>query len=161
MQQYWTLGFHQCRWGYDSWAAMEEVVDNFAKFEIPLETIWGERHMFSPRSIGERHCLTHDIADIDYMKRYRDFENDPVRFSYDDGAQFLEKLHGKHQHFVPIVDSAVYAPNPEDPDDAYPPYDRGVKADAFILNPDGSIYYGAVWPGYTGSFPEFHHLEFG
>lgn len=42
MQQYWTLGFHQCRWGYESWAAMEEVVDNFAKFEIPLETIWGK-----------------------------------------------------------------------------------------------------------------------
>ncbi|KAK4251780.1 glycoside hydrolase [Corynascus novoguineensis] len=133
MQQYWTLGFHQCRWGYDSWAAMEEVVDNFAKFEIPLETIW---------------------ADIDYMKRYRDFENDPVRFSYDDGAQFLDKLHGKHQHFVPIVDSAIYAPNPEDPGDAYPPYDRGVKADAFMLNPDGSIYYGAVWPGYT-VFPDW------
>ena len=42
MQQYWTLGFHQCRWGYDSWAALQEVVDNFAKFEIPLETIWSE-----------------------------------------------------------------------------------------------------------------------
>ncbi len=42
MQQYWTLGFHQCRWGYDSWATVREVVDNFAKFEIPLETIWSE-----------------------------------------------------------------------------------------------------------------------
>lgn len=42
MQQYWTLGFHQCRWGYESWAALQEVVDNFAKFEIPLETIWSE-----------------------------------------------------------------------------------------------------------------------
>jgi alpha-glucosidase len=42
MQQYWTLGFHQCRWGYDSWATLRDVVDNFAKFEIPLETIWSE-----------------------------------------------------------------------------------------------------------------------
>lgn len=42
LQQYWTLGFHQCRWGYESWDALQEVVDNFAKFEIPLETIWSE-----------------------------------------------------------------------------------------------------------------------
>jgi alpha-glucosidase len=42
MNQYWTLGFHQCRWGYESWDALQEVVDNFAKFEIPLETIWSE-----------------------------------------------------------------------------------------------------------------------
>ncbi len=40
MQQYWTLGFHQCRWGYSSWAELQDVVDNFAKFSIPLETIW-------------------------------------------------------------------------------------------------------------------------
>jgi alpha-glucosidase len=40
MQQYWTLGFHQCRWGYRSWKEVREVVDNFAKFDIPLETIW-------------------------------------------------------------------------------------------------------------------------
>jgi alpha-glucosidase len=47
MQQYWTLGYHQCRWGYGSWAALQEVVDNFAKFEIPLETIWCESCSFS------------------------------------------------------------------------------------------------------------------
>lgn len=42
MQQYWTLGFHQCRWGYENWTVVKEVVDNFAKFEIPLETLWRE-----------------------------------------------------------------------------------------------------------------------
>jgi alpha-glucosidase len=40
MQQYWGFGFHQCRWGYNSWSALQDVVDNFAKFGIPLETIW-------------------------------------------------------------------------------------------------------------------------
>lgn len=86
------------------------------------------------------------------MKQYRDFENDPLRFGYQQGAQFLERLHANHQHYVPIVDSAIYAPNPENPSDAYPPYERGLEADAFVMNPDGSIYYGAVWPGYTGLF---------
>jgi alpha-glucosidase len=40
MQQYWTFGYHQCRWGYQNWSVLQEVVDNFAKAEIPLETIW-------------------------------------------------------------------------------------------------------------------------
>ncbi|KAK1837146.1 family 31 glycosyl hydrolase [Podospora conica] len=133
MQQYWTLGYHQCRWGYDNWTMLQDVVDGFERFGIPLETIW---------------------VDIDYMKRYRDFDNDPVRFGYKEGAEFLAKLHHSNRHFVPIVDSAIYAPNPENPDDAYETFDRGVKADAFMLNPDGSLYIGAVWPGYT-VFPDW------
>jgi alpha-glucosidase len=40
MQQYWTFGFHQCRWGYKSWAELEDVVNNYTHFEIPMETIW-------------------------------------------------------------------------------------------------------------------------
>lgn len=40
MQQYFTLGFHQCRWGYNNWTDLEDVVDNFEKFGIPLDNIW-------------------------------------------------------------------------------------------------------------------------
>lgn len=40
MQQYSTLGYHQARWGYENWTVLQEVVDNFARFEIPLEYIW-------------------------------------------------------------------------------------------------------------------------
>ncbi|KAI2622431.1 glycoside hydrolase family 31 protein [Hypoxylon sp. NC1633] len=133
MQQYWTFGYHQCRWGYDNWTQLQEVIDNFAKFEIPLETIW---------------------SDIDYMKAYRDFENDPDRFSYDEGADFLSRLHQNNQHYVPIIDSAIYAPDPTNASDAYTPFDRGLDQEAFLLNPDGSTYIGAVWPGYT-VFPDW------
>lgn len=41
-QQYWTLGFHQCRWGYGSWGELQEVVDGYEGAGIPLETIWSE-----------------------------------------------------------------------------------------------------------------------
>ncbi|KAH8655172.1 glycosyl hydrolases family 31-domain-containing protein [Xylariales sp. PMI_506] len=132
-QQYWTLGYHQCRWGYNNWSDLQDVVDNFKKFSIPLETIW---------------------TDIDYMYQYRDFENDPARYPYDEGADFLAKIHANNQHYVPIVDSAIYAPNPENASDAYSVYDRGVAQDAFLLNPDGSLYIGEVWPGYT-VFPDW------
>lgn len=40
MQQYFTFGYHQCRWGYKNWSELQDVVDNFAKFGIPLENIW-------------------------------------------------------------------------------------------------------------------------
>lgn len=133
MQQYWTFGYHQCRWGYANWTELQGVVDNFAKFSIPLETIW---------------------TDIDYMNQYRDFDNDQGRFGYSEGAEFLSKLHANGQHYVPIVDSAIYHPNPDNASDAYPVFDRGVDAGAFFLNPDGSLYIGSVWPGYT-VFPDW------
>ena len=111
----------------------EEVVENFAKFEIPLETIWN---------------------DIDYMKGYRDFYNDPVRFSYKEGKEFLDRLHKNGQHYVPIVDAAIYHPNPENISDAYQVFNDGNETGSFMLNPDESLYIGHVWPGFT-VFPDW------
>jgi alpha-glucosidase len=52
------------------------------------------------------------------MNRYRDFETDPVNYSIEAGQSFLERLHDSGRHYVPIIDSAIYAPNPMDPSDA-------------------------------------------
>lgn len=52
------------------------------------------------------------------MNGYRDFENDPNRFGYREGAMFLNKLHNSGRHYIPIVDSAIYIPNPENKSDA-------------------------------------------
>jgi alpha-glucosidase len=60
-----------------------------------------------------------------------------------------------HQHYIPIVDSAIYHPNPDNATDAYATYDRGNNSGVFLQNPDGSQYIGAVWPGYT-VFPDWH-----
>ncbi|KAG0138307.1 glycosyl hydrolases family 31-domain-containing protein [Tuber indicum] len=108
MQQYWTFGFHQCRWGYSNVSDLKGVVETYRSFNIPLETIW---------------------TDIDYMDQYRDWTNDPVTYDLEAFSAFLDKLHADGQHFVPIVDAAIY-------------------------NPDGSLYIGAVWPGFT-VFPDW------
>lgn len=42
MQMYWTLGFHQCRWGYENWTVLQEIVDGYANAGIQLETIWND-----------------------------------------------------------------------------------------------------------------------
>ncbi|EGC47734.1 alpha-glucosidase [Histoplasma capsulatum var. duboisii H88] len=133
LQQYYTFGFHQCRWGYKSWTELEDVVSNFEKFGIPLEAIW---------------------SDIDFMKGYRDFEFHPENYPIPQGQKFVSTLHQKGLHWIPIVDAAIYIPNPENCSDAYKPYERGNASDVFLRNPDGSVYIGAVWPGYT-VFPDF------
>ncbi|KXJ86898.1 glycosyl hydrolases family 31-domain-containing protein [Microdochium bolleyi] len=133
MQQYWTFGYHQCRWGYKSWAELQGVVDKFEEHGIPLETIW---------------------SDIDYMDAYRDFENDPKNYAYGEGERFLARLHASNRHYVPIVDSAIYAPDRDDKKDRYPAFERGLDEQAFIMNPDGTAYIGEVWPGFT-VFPDW------
>jgi alpha-glucosidase len=62
--------------------------------------------------------LKNGRADIDYMNQYRDFENDLNTFPYEEGQEFLEKLHQSGRHFVPIIDSAIYIPNPQNASDS-------------------------------------------
>ena len=119
--------------GYRNWTQLQEVVQNFANFEIPLEHIW---------------------TDIDYMLSYRDFVNDPNRFGYEEGQAFVSTLTANGQHYIPIVDSAIYVPNQANATDAYSPFDNGNQTNSFMLNPDGSLYIGDVWPGYT-VFPDW------
>lgn len=88
------------------------------------------------------------------MNHYRDFENDPNTFGYEEGAKFLSGIHENGQHYIPIVDSAIYIPDPSNASDAYPIFDRGKELDAFMLNPDDSLYVGQVWPGFT-VFPDW------
>ena len=52
------------------------------------------------------------------MNQYRDFDNDPIRYNYTTGQAFLARLHADGQHYVPIVDSAIYVPNPNNASDA-------------------------------------------
>jgi alpha-glucosidase len=52
------------------------------------------------------------------MNQYRDFDNDAIRFGDDEGKVFLDKLHAAGKHYIPIVDSAIYVPNPNNASDA-------------------------------------------
>ena len=73
-----------------------------------------------PRSLGK--SLTRTRTDIDYMNQYRDFDNDAIRFNYSVGETFLNALHASGRHYVPIIDSAIYVPNPNNASDGYACY---------------------------------------
>ena len=84
-QQYWTLGFHQCRWGYEKVSDIAAVIEEFRKQNIPLETVW---------------------SDLDYMDSKRDFTTEPINYPPEKFGEFLNELHLNNQHYVPIVDAA-------------------------------------------------------
>jgi alpha-glucosidase len=57
------------------------------------------------------------------MNQYRDFDNDEGTYGCEAGAKFLSQLLANGKHWAPIVDSAIYIPNPENASDAYPIFD--------------------------------------
>jgi len=127
MFPYWSLGFHNCKYGYTSVYQVEQVVANYSAANIPLDTQW---------------------MDIDYMQNYRDFSYDSVNFPTSEVKKFVDGLHANGQHFVPIIDPGIMV---------YPGYDayeKGLKADIFIKDITGGNYLGQVWPGPT-YFPDF------
>lgn len=75
-----------------------------------------------------------------------DFTNDQNTFPYEEGKEFLDRLHSRNQHYIPIVDSAIYIPNPDNASDAYSVYTDGNDRGVFLSNPDASQYIGSVWP---------------
>ena len=51
------------------------------------------------------------------MNQYRDFDNDANTFGYSEGESFLSNLHVGGRHYIPIIDSAIYVPNPNNASD--------------------------------------------
>ncbi|KAI8318714.1 hypothetical protein GQ54DRAFT_299948, partial [Martensiomyces pterosporus] len=119
---YWALGLHSSRYGYKNVNEMREVVANYSKANIPVETQW---------------------ADVDYFDRARDFTFDPVNFPLPEMQKFLSDLHSHNQKMVLLTHAAIQR------NSTYGPYARGHEQDVFIRNPDGSDYISQVWPGYS------------
>lgn len=39
---FWSLGFHQCRWGYPDVSKLESVLSKYESNGIPLDSIWSD-----------------------------------------------------------------------------------------------------------------------
>ncbi|KAK9814514.1 hypothetical protein WJX72_007179 [[Myrmecia] bisecta] len=124
---FWSLGFHQSKWGYKSVEELQQVVANYSAAAIPLDTIW---------------------SDIDYMDGYRDFTFDPKAYPEHKMKAFVDALHAKGQCWVPILDPGILVKP------GYKPYEDGLAAGIFIKDVTGKPYMGQVWPGQT-HFPDF------
>ena len=127
----WALGYHQCRWSYESEEVVRELAQEFRKRRIPCDVI----HL-----------------DIDYMRGYRVFTWSPKRFS--DPAKLIGDLKQDGFKVVTIIDPGVkYEPEAD-----YHVYDQGLKNDYFVRKADGALFHGYVWPD-KAVFPDFMRTD--
>jgi len=125
----WSLGYHQCRWGYRSADDLRELKARFAEHQIPVDGLW---------------------LDIDYMDGYRVFTMHPDAFPQP--AADLQDIMRDGHRVVPIIDPGVKR------DPGYSLYNDGVKHDVFCKNAEKNDFIGLVWPGET-AFPDFSTEE--
>jgi alpha-glucosidase len=119
MVPYWSLGYHQAKYGYWDVNYLAEVVANHSSANIPLEVIW---------------------ADIDHMNLRKDFTLDPERFPLDKMRALVDTVHKRGQKFVMITDPGIST-------DDHPTYNRGRELGAFLKADDGSDFRGVQWAG--------------
>ncbi|RMJ13951.1 hypothetical protein CDV36_006377 [Fusarium kuroshium] len=131
MMPYWSLGFHQAKYGYWDVYTLAEVVANYSTANIPLEVLW---------------------ADIDYMDLRKDFTTDPELFPMDKMRELVDTLHSRQQEFVMMLDPGIST------DSTYESFQRGDKAGAFLKAADGSNYRGVQWAGEV-VWPDYHSQE--
>ncbi|KAL4920400.1 glycosyl hydrolases family 31-domain-containing protein [Aspergillus aurantiobrunneus] len=129
MTPYWGLGYHQCKYGYQDVYEVAAVTANYSVNDIPLETIW---------------------TDIDYMDRRRIFTIDPERFPANLYKDLVDTIHARDQHYIVMVDPAVYYK------ESNPALDAGLQYDTFMKETNGSEYQGVVWAG-PSYFPDWFH----
>lgn len=123
----WSLGYHQCRWSYESEDVVRELAQEFRSRRIPCDVI----HL-----------------DIDYMRGYRVFTWSPKRFP--DPAKLIADLGAAGFKAVTIIDPGVKY----EPEANYHVFDQGVEKDYFVRKVDGRLFHGYVWPE-KSVFPDF------
>ncbi|KAG8473322.1 hypothetical protein CXB51_035434 [Gossypium anomalum] len=123
---YWSLGFHQCRWGYHNLSVVEDVVENYKKAKIPLDVIWN---------------------DDDHMDGHKDFTLNPINYPRPKLLAFLEKIHSIGMKYIVLIDPGIGV------NSSYGVYQRAIANDVFIKY-EGEPYLAQVWPGAV-NFPDF------
>jgi len=103
MMPFWSMGYHQSKWGYSSHQIMEDVVTRYDENDIPLDVIW---------------------SDIDYMIEKEIFTIDEWRYPCDSMKELMTKHKKK---WVPIIDPGVKQENARGPG-----ADEGLKRDVFL-----------------------------
>jgi len=128
---YWSLGWHQCRYGYQNASVLLGVLNNYDYYNLPLDGLW---------------------SDIDYMSSYQDFVLNPVTYPLRNMTYIVQSLQSKGRNWVPIEDAGT-AQNLSDPN-----YVQGTNMNVWIMNPYTLTQpaVGVVWPG-NATFVDWVH----
>ncbi len=122
----WALGYHQCRWGYESADDLNYLNASFDRFGIPCDGLW---------------------LDIEYMRGYRVFTFEEEK-NFPELKKNIEEVQKNGRRIIPIIDPGVKY------EAGYEVCESGLKEDIFCKNPQGDNFVGLVWPGET-LFPDY------
>ncbi len=125
LPQLWTLGYHQCRWGYENEDDIRTVAKQMRAHRIPCESVQ---------------------YDIDYMDGFRVFTWNSKE--YGKPGELIKELKEDGFKGVCIIDPGVKK------DKGYSVYDQGIDKDYFAHDASGDIYVNEVWPG-DAVYPDF------
>ncbi|MGC4000626.1 MAG: glycoside hydrolase family 31 protein [Anaeromyxobacter sp.] len=121
----WSLGYHQCRYSYETEREFRDVFGKLREHKIPADVMW---------------------LDIDFQQGNAPFVVDAGRFPTFD--KMVADARAQGLRTVVITDPHIKEKKGQ------APYDTGVAGDHFIKEPGGDIFVGEVWPG-SSVFPEF------
>lgn len=122
---FWSFGFQQSRWSYNTSKDVRAVIDNYRNNGFPLDAVY---------------------LDIDYMESFKDFTVSDERFP--DFKAFVDTARSEDIHLVPIIDAGVKI------ESGYDIYEEGHSKGYFCTDADGKDFVAAVWPGKV-CFPDF------
>ena len=120
-----TIGFHQSRWNYFTQNELLEVVDNFDKNELPLDTMW---------------------LDIEYTDKKKYFTWD--RLNFPTPLEMMEILKRSGRHLTFIIDPHIKK------DLDYQFYAENKNRGYFVKDKTGADFEGDCWPG-RSSYVDF------
>jgi len=125
----WALGYQQSKWSYYPEATVKRIADTFRQKKIPADVIY---------------------LDIQYMNGYRVFTWDKKGFPHPE--KMLSDLKKEGFKIITIIDPGIKA------DPTYFAAREGLEKNLFAKYPDGVVYEGKVWPGWS-YFPDFTKKE--
>jgi alpha 1,3-glucosidase len=121
----WTLGYHQCRWGYADQQDVQTVIAELDATDFPVDVIW---------------------LDIQHTQDMKFFTWNTENFS--DPFAMLQNLSSTNRYLVTLSDPHFKK------EEGYFVYDEAIANDYFIKNPDGTPFEDECWPG-TSSWMDY------
>ena len=143
MPPLWSMGWHQCKWGYPSANYTLQVVLNYTAADIPLDVIWN---------------------DIDWMRDYVAFTyNDELGsggYTAKDVRALNDYLAANQQYHVHIVDPNIPVILVDKDKQPYLPYVNGKTNNLYVRHPANDTFlFGTQWPPMTVVWPDWTHPD--
>ncbi|XP_043482862.1 neutral alpha-glucosidase AB [Leptopilina heterotoma] len=125
LPQIFSLGYHQSRWNYNDQQDVQQIADNFDKYDLPMDVMW---------------------LDIEYTDNKKYFTWDQRKFP--NPTEMIQNLTSKLRKLVVIIDPHIKR------DEGYHVHNDATSMDLYVKDKDGKVYEGWCWPG-SSSYLDF------